>query len=99
MGTADGLGYPAHRKEVMNGSSNGVLSEAIPRGEKIGVFRRQGNWWIDFYHQGKRVRRKVGPSKRVAEMALADIQVKKSKNDFLGVCDPERILFKDFAVE
>jgi integrase len=99
MDTADGLGYPAHRKEVMNGSSNGVLSEAIPRGEKMGVFRRQGNWWIDFYHQGKRVRRKVGPSKRVAEMALADIQVKKSKNDFLGVCDPERILFKDFAVE
>ena len=32
-------------------------------------------------------------------MALADIQVKKSKNDFLGVCDPKRILFKDFAVE
>ena len=65
----------------------------------MGVFKRQGNWWIDFYHQGKRVRRKVGPSKRVAEMALADIQVKKSKNDFLGVCDPKRILFKDFAVE
>ncbi len=65
----------------------------------MGVFKRQGNWWIDFYHQGKRVRRKVGPSKRVAEMALADIQVKKSKNDFLGVCDPKRILFKDFARE
>lgn len=65
----------------------------------MGVFKRQGNWWIDFYHQGKRVRRKVGPSKRVAEMALADIQVKKSKNDFLGVCDPKRILFKDFAGE
>jgi integrase len=65
----------------------------------MGVFKRQGNWWIDFYHQGKRVRRKVGPSKKVAEMALADIQVKKSKNDFLGVCDPKRILFKDFAVE
>ena len=55
----------------------------------MGVFKKQGNWWIDFYHQGKRVRRKVGPSKRVAEMALADIQVKKSKNDFLGVCDPK----------
>jgi integrase len=79
--------------------SNGVLSEAIPRGEEMGVFKRQGNWWIDFYHQGKRVRRKVGTSKRVAEMALADIQVKKSKNDFLGVCDPKRILFKDFATE
>ncbi len=67
--------------------------------EEMGVFKKQGNWWIDFYHQGKRVRRKVGPSKKVAEMALADIQVKKSKNDFLGVCDPKRILFKDFAAE
>jgi integrase len=65
----------------------------------MGVFKKQGNWWIDFYHQGKRIRRKVGPSKRVAEMALADVQVKKAKNDFLGVCEPKKILFKDFAVE
>ncbi len=33
----------------------------------------------------------------MAEAALADIQVKKSKIDFLGVCEPMRILFKDFA--
>jgi integrase len=79
--------------------SNGVLSEAIPRGEAMGVFKKQGNWWIDFYHQGKRIRRKVGPSKKVAEMALADVQVKKAKNDFLGVCEPKKILFKDFAKE
>jgi integrase len=65
----------------------------------MGVFKKQGNWWIDFYHQGKRIRRKVGPSKKVAEMALADVQVKKAKNDFLGVCEPKKILFKDFAVE
>jgi integrase len=65
----------------------------------MGVFKRQGNWWIDFYHQGKRVRRKVGPSKKVAEMALADIEVKKAKQEFLGVCEPKSILFKDFADE
>jgi integrase len=65
----------------------------------MGVFKKQGNWWIDFYHQGKRIRRKVGPSKKVADMALADVQVKRAKNDFLGVCDPKKILFKDFATE
>ncbi|MFC1833237.1 tyrosine-type recombinase/integrase [Thermodesulfobacteriota bacterium] len=65
----------------------------------MGVFQKNGNWWIDFYHQGKRIRRKVGPSKKVAEMALADVQVKKAKNDFLGVCEPKRIPFKDFAAE
>ena len=65
----------------------------------MGVFKKQGNWWIDFYHQGKRIRRKVGPSKKVAEMALADVQVKKAKKEFLGVCEPKKILFKDFATE
>jgi integrase len=63
----------------------------------MGVFKKQGNWWIDFYHQGKRVRRKVGPSKKVAEMALADIQVKQSKKEFLGICETKKLLFKDFA--
>lgn len=65
----------------------------------MGVFKKQGNWWIDFYHQGKRIRRKVGPSKKVAEMALAEVQVKQSKQEFLGVCEPKKILFKDFADE
>jgi integrase len=65
----------------------------------MGVFQKNGNWWIDFYHQGKRIRRKVGPSKRVAEMALADVQVKKAKNDFLGISSPKKIQFKDFAAE
>jgi hypothetical protein len=65
----------------------------------MGVFQKNGAWWIDFYHQGKRIRRKVGPSKKVAETALADIQVKKAKNDFLGVCEPEEDLVQDFAAE
>jgi integrase len=65
----------------------------------MGVFQKNGAWWIDFYHQGKRIRRKVGPSKRVAEMALANVQVKKAKNDFLGVCDPKKVFFRDFAAE
>jgi len=65
----------------------------------MGVFKKNGNWRIDFYHQGKRIRRKVGASKKVAEMALADIEVKKAKQEFLGVCEPKRILFKDYADE
>jgi len=89
----------AHRGEVISSLSNGVLSEAIPRGAIMGVFKKNGNWWIDFYHQGKRIRRKVGPSKKVAETALADVEVKKAKQEFLGVCDPKRIRFKDFTAE
>jgi len=65
----------------------------------MGVFKKGKNWWIDFYHQGKRFRRKVGPSKKVAEMALADVQVRIAKKEFLGIREPKRILFKDFALE
>jgi len=65
----------------------------------MAVFKKGKDWWIDFYHQGNRIRRKVGPSKRVAEMALADVQVKKAKKEFLGVCEPKKILFRDFGKE
>jgi len=65
----------------------------------MGVFKKNGNWWIDFYHQGKRIRRKVGPSKKLAEQVLADVQVKKAKQEFLGICEPKKILFRDFAKE
>ncbi len=65
----------------------------------MGVFQKNGSWWIDFYHQGKRTRRKVGPSKKLAELALADVQLKQAKNEFLGICEPKKILFKDFAAE
>ena len=65
----------------------------------MGVFKKGKNWWIDFCHQGKRIRRKVGPSKKVAEMALADVEVKRAKQEFLGICEPKSVLFKDFADE
>jgi integrase len=70
-----------------------------PRGEKMGVFQKNGTWWIDFYHQGQRVRRKVGSSKKLAELALADVRLKAAKNEFLGICEPKRIRFKDFGEE
>jgi integrase len=89
----------APRKGVNIGSVQWCPFGSKPKGERMGVYKKQGNWWIDFYNQGKRVRRKVGASKKVAEMALADIQVKKAKNEFLGICEPKRILFKDFAEE
>jgi len=65
----------------------------------MGVFKRNGYWWIDYYHQGKRVRKKVGPSKKLAETALADVQVKIAKNQFLGIQELTPILFRDFIKE
>ena len=36
----------------------------------MAVFRRNSNWYIDFYFQGKRIRECVGPSKKLAQQAL-----------------------------
>ncbi|MGO9566345.1 MAG: tyrosine-type recombinase/integrase [Desulfomonilaceae bacterium] len=65
----------------------------------MGVFKRNGYWWIDYYNQGKRLRKKIGPSKKLAETVLADVQVKIAKSQFLGVQELKPVLFRDFIEE
>lgn len=36
----------------------------------MGVFNKGGSWYIDYYHNGKRIRENVGPSKKDAIRAL-----------------------------
>ena len=36
----------------------------------MGVFKRENMWWIDYYHEGKRIRESVSPNKTVALKAL-----------------------------
>jgi hypothetical protein len=35
----------------------------------MGVFRKQGVYWIDYYFNGQRKRERIGPDKRLAETA------------------------------
>jgi integrase len=37
----------------------------------MGMFRKHGNYYIDYYVEGRRVRERIGPNKRQAERALA----------------------------
>jgi integrase len=37
----------------------------------MGLFKKHGSYYIDYYLEGRRVREKIGPSKRQAERALA----------------------------
>lgn len=37
----------------------------------MALFKKRGKWYIDYYYQGRRIRECVGPSKRMAEQALA----------------------------
>ena len=47
------------------------------------IYKRKKIWYIDYRIDGKRVRRKIGPSKKVAEIELKNIEVKLSKGEAL----------------
>ena len=42
----------------------------------MAIFKKNGNWWIDYYYQDKRYRQKIGTKKDDANTALAGIKVK-----------------------
>jgi len=66
----------------------------------MGVIVKRGrSWYIDYYHRGRRVRRAVGHSKRVAELALKDAEVKSARGEYLGIYEEKKMLFEDLAEE
>ncbi len=46
------------------------------------IYKRDKNWYIDLYVKGRRIRKKVGPSKSVAQLALKDVEVKVARDEF-----------------
>lgn len=62
----------------------------------MGIFKKGNNWYVDYYLKGRRKRKKVGPSKKLAEQILKDIQVKTAKGEYLGIFEEKKILFSDF---
>ena len=65
----------------------------------MGVYKKGKNWYIDYYHKGRRLRKRIGPSKQVAELALKDVELKIARGEFLGIYEEKRILFREFAEE
>jgi hypothetical protein len=62
------------------------------------VFRRNGNFWIDFNDAGGvRHRRQIGPNKRVAEEALNAVLTKVAREEWIGVVEDTKISFADFT--
>ncbi|MDE2489809.1 MAG: hypothetical protein KGM24_03115, partial [Elusimicrobia bacterium] len=65
------------------------------------LYQRKGKkglyWYLDYAVDGRRLRKRVGKSKRLAELALADIQVKLERKE-LGFAVKDRPL-KDFIAE
>jgi site-specific recombinase XerD len=46
------------------------------------IYQRGKNYYIDYAYQGRRMRKKVGTSRRVAELALNDIEIKIQRDEF-----------------
>ena len=63
----------------------------------MGVFVKNGTFWIDYYADGRRKREKVGPSKSLAEKALMKRRVQVAEGKFLDIKKEPRIRFKEFA--
>lgn len=65
------------------------------------IYRREGKkgayWYLDYAVDGRRVRKRVGKSKKLADLALADIQVKLERKE-LGFQTKDKNL-SDFIVE
>jgi integrase len=62
--------------------------------------RKKGEWWIDFKDAtGRRRRRKVGPTKRVAQEVLNNLLDKVARRQHLGVIEESSVSFADFAEE
>jgi len=55
-------------------------------------------YWIDFRDsQGVRHQKKIGPSKKIAELALKEVQIKIAKREHLGIVEEKKITFSDFC--
>lgn len=65
----------------------------------MGIFKKSGNWGIDFYVNGRRKRKIIGSSKALAEKVLKKIQVEIIEGKYLNVRRNNRIKFDEAVAE
>jgi len=63
------------------------------------IYQRRCVWYIDYSFNGRRVRKKVGTSKKMAELALKETELKIVKKKFLGINEPKRMIFDKLCDE
>ena len=63
----------------------------------MGIFQKGKNWYIDYYVKGRRKRKKIGTSKKLAMQVLKDVQLKIAKGEYLGIYDEKKIPFNEYA--
>jgi hypothetical protein len=46
------------------------------------IYKRGKIWYIDVRANGRRIRKRIGSSKKIAQLALQDAEVKAARNEF-----------------
>ncbi len=62
------------------------------------TYKRKGIWYVDLRVNGRRVRKKAGKSKHLAELYLKDLELKAERNQ-LGFLERREIALGDFVQE
>jgi len=65
----------------------------------MALYQKQGNWYIDYYANGRRKREKIGTSKSLAETVLKKRKVQVAEGKFLDIKKEQKVKFEDFAHE
>jgi integrase len=63
----------------------------------MGVFLKNGNWFIDYRANGRRIREKVGPTKNLAEMVLKKRRVEIAEGKFLDIKRKQKVKFEELT--
>ena len=63
------------------------------------TYQRKGVWYIDYSFNGRRVRKKVGTSRRFADCALREIEYRAMAGDSLDTVRPKKVLFENMCDE
>jgi len=63
----------------------------------MAIFKKNNNWYIDYYVNGRRKRESIGPSKELAKKVLQKRKVQIAENKYLDVKRNDRIPFSEMA--
>lgn len=74
----------------------GAIS-AYNQGGNMGVFKKHGSWYIDYYVNGRRKREKIGPNKRQAELVLKKRKVQIAEGKFFDIKKKPKVKFEEMA--
>jgi len=66
----------------------------------MGVYKdKDGYWYIDYYYDGKRIRKKASKLKKSADKILVKVKAQIAENRYLDIKKEKKIKFEDFANE